>query len=140
MTETPASQGYRMPAEWEPHSATWIAWPHNRRGLARASSGRSPGSTSRSSACSAGSSESRFWSRAMQGRSVEVGRETRPGRASTSSRVGLHRIKTDRVWTRDSGPTFVVKPTAGPADPEGLALVDWEFNAWAKYENHLARP
>src|SRR5579872_5220717 len=27
---TPASLGYRMPAEWEPHAATWIAWPHNR--------------------------------------------------------------------------------------------------------------
>src|ERR671936_410575 len=27
---TPASLGYRMPAEWEPHEATWIAWPHNR--------------------------------------------------------------------------------------------------------------
>src|SRR6266700_4603294 len=21
--------GYRMPAEWEPHEATWLAWPHN---------------------------------------------------------------------------------------------------------------
>src|SRR3954470_21970917 len=27
---TPASLGYRMPAEWEPHEGTWIAWPHNR--------------------------------------------------------------------------------------------------------------
>ena len=26
---TPRSLGYRMPAEWEPHTATWIAWPHN---------------------------------------------------------------------------------------------------------------
>ncbi len=25
---TPAALGYRMPAEWEPHAATWIAWPH----------------------------------------------------------------------------------------------------------------
>ena len=30
MDQTPASLGYRMPAEWEPHAATWIAWPHNR--------------------------------------------------------------------------------------------------------------
>ena len=28
--DTPAALGYRMPAEWEPHEATWIAWPHNR--------------------------------------------------------------------------------------------------------------
>src|SRR4051812_5181921 len=27
--DTPASLGYAMPAEWEPHAATWIAWPHN---------------------------------------------------------------------------------------------------------------
>src|SRR5438270_2237737 len=26
----PAALGYRMPAEWEPHAATWVAWPHNR--------------------------------------------------------------------------------------------------------------
>ncbi|HEY2882498.1 MAG TPA: agmatine deiminase family protein, partial [Pirellulales bacterium] len=24
----PAALGYRMPAEWEPHAATWLAWPH----------------------------------------------------------------------------------------------------------------
>src|SRR5437773_4140775 len=30
MTVMPASQGWRMPAEWEPHEATWLAWPHNR--------------------------------------------------------------------------------------------------------------
>src|SRR5271166_2777739 len=29
-TEAPAALGYRMPAEWEPHEATWLAWPHNR--------------------------------------------------------------------------------------------------------------
>src|SRR5579871_3297733 len=30
MEQTPAASGYRMPAEWEPHEATWIAWPHER--------------------------------------------------------------------------------------------------------------
>ncbi len=30
LSQTPASLGYRMPAEWEAHAATWIAWPHNR--------------------------------------------------------------------------------------------------------------
>ena len=30
MIDTPSALGYRMPAEWEPHQATWIAWPHNR--------------------------------------------------------------------------------------------------------------
>src|SRR5256714_10031269 len=29
MNDTPRSLGYRMPAEWEPHEATWLSWPHN---------------------------------------------------------------------------------------------------------------
>ena len=29
--QTPASQGFAMPAEWERHQATWLAWPHNVR-------------------------------------------------------------------------------------------------------------
>ena len=28
--ETPAALGYRLAAEWEPHAATWLAWPHRR--------------------------------------------------------------------------------------------------------------
>jgi len=31
MAATPRKLGYRMPAEWEPHEATWLAWPHNRQ-------------------------------------------------------------------------------------------------------------
>src|ERR1043165_643961 len=27
---TPKNLGYRMPAEWAPHEATWLSWPHNR--------------------------------------------------------------------------------------------------------------
>jgi len=30
MIGNPSENGYRMPAEWEPHAATWLAWPHNR--------------------------------------------------------------------------------------------------------------
>src|SRR6266446_4186411 len=30
MENTPAASGFRMPAEWESHEATWIAWPHHR--------------------------------------------------------------------------------------------------------------
>ena len=29
VNETPAGLGYSMPAEWEPHEATWLGWPHN---------------------------------------------------------------------------------------------------------------
>jgi agmatine deiminase len=44
-------------------------------------------------------------------------------------RVRFFRIPTDRVWTRDSGPIFLTN-AAGK-----VALTDWHFNAWAKYDN-----
>ena len=134
MTPTPAALGYRMPAEWEPHSATWIAWPHNLddwpgkfgpipwvyveivRLLSR---------VERVEILVDGRKEQRRVVEKLDRAGVDL------------DRVGLHRVKTDRVWTRDSGPTFVVRGTHDLDDPEGLALVDWEFNAWAKYDNYL---
>ena len=55
-------------------------------------------------------------------------------------RVRFFRAKTDRVWLRDSGPTFIVRdggdPVADNDQPGPVHLVDWKFNAWAKYPNH----
>ena len=50
--------------------------------------------------------------------------------------VRFFEAPTDRVWLRDSGPTFVV--TDQPASPSGdpVGLVGWKFNGWAKYDNH----
>jgi agmatine deiminase len=133
MIETPTSLGYRMPAEWEPHAATWIAWPHNRDDW--------PGKFGPIPWVYV--EIVRLLSRVER---VEIlvddGKEERLavkklGRAGVDlDKVGFYRVKTDRVWTRDSGPTFVVKD-GDLADPDGVALVDWEFNAWAKYDNHL---
>ena len=50
--------------------------------------------------------------------------------AWTSRSVGLHVVPTDRVWTRDSGPTGVLD------DAGALRWVAWRFNAWAKYDDH----
>lgn len=115
-----------MPAEWEPHAATWLAWPHNVRDwpgkfgpipwvyaeiIRRVSAGETV--------------------RLMAG---DVGLEAKARkvlqRASVSlERVEFHRIPTDRVWTRDSGPIFVRQ--AG-----GRAIAQFRFNAWAKYANY----
>ncbi len=50
--------------------------------------------------------------------------------------VQFFKAATDRVWLRDSAPTFVVnnQPASATLDPVGL--VGWKFNGWAKYENH----
>src|SRR5262249_23487966 len=43
--------------------------------------------------------------------------------------IRFHHIPTDRCWTRDYGPIFVTGPD------EGVGLLDWQFNGWAKYDN-----
>jgi len=132
LAPTPAALGYRMPAEWEPHAATWLAWPHNREDW--------PGKFGPIPWVFA--EVVRHLVRVerveilVQGAKAERRATAKLDRLGVDlSQVGFHHVKTDRVWTRDSGPLFVVKPT-DPADPSGLALVHWSFNAWAKYANH----
>ena len=123
--KTPASLGYRMPAEWEAHAATWIAWPHNRsdwpgkfppipwvyaeivRNLARGER-----------------VEILVQDAAEQERACAV-----LGRASAlSANVSFRRCATNRAWTRDYGPLFVT-------GSKGVAAVNFRFNAWSKYDD-----
>ena len=116
-----------MPAEWEPHRATWIGWPHHRPDWP-------------------GKFEPVPWVYAEIVRvlhrheRVEIlchGEATRDealhhlrAHDVQLDRCGLHLVPTDRVWLRDSGPTGVV-------DAHGDASwVGWRFNAWAKYDNY----
>ena len=122
--DTPAALGYRMPAEWEPHAATWLAWPHQRSDW--------PGkfapipwvyaeivrALTRHETVNLIVRGPRMRDRVM-GILDRVGVE--PGR------VGFWELPTDRGWLRDSGPIFVVN-AAGER-----AVLDWGFNAWAKY-------
>ena len=129
---TPGSLGYRLPAEWEPHEATWIAWPENRddwpekfgpipwvfaeivRHLARSEPVR----------VLVGSGKSKRRAIDTLGRSgVELGR------------VEFVRLRVDRGWLRDSGPMLIVRDRPGHGDIPPSLVVDWKFNAWAKYDN-----
>jgi agmatine deiminase len=126
MTGTPRGQGYRMPAEWEKHAATWIAWPRNPndwpgkfqpipwvyadivRHLARVETVHILVTDS--------AAESRV--RGILKRAM-VNQEN----------VRYHLWPTNRVWTRDSGPIFLKKTKGEPT----TAVTNWKFNAWAKY-------
>ncbi|MGE0406286.1 MAG: agmatine/peptidylarginine deiminase [Candidatus Korobacteraceae bacterium] len=122
-SKTPAQLGFRMPAEWEPHDATWIAWPHNRSDW--------PGKFAAIPWVYA--DIVRNLSHAER---VEILIEDEAAEESVSrilersgarmAEVRFHRWPTNRVWTRDYGPAFVVKPGQ-------LGAVKWRFNAWAKY-------
>ena len=126
MSETPAALGYRMPAEWEPHAATWLAWPHERRDwpgklaaipwvygeVVRA---LVPGERVRILVDDAASE--RRARRLLTRVGVDLGR------------VDFFRFPTDRSWTRDYCPLFV------RGDGGDVALTSWRFNGWAKYPN-----
>ncbi len=116
---------YRFPAEWEPHDATWIAWPHHEPDW--------PGKL-----------EPIPWVYAeivrvlQQHERVDIlchNEDVRDAARRTldahdvRGNHRLHIVPTDRVWVRDSGPTGVL------ADDGSVTLVNWRFNAWAKYAN-----
>ncbi|HMB07283.1 MAG TPA: agmatine deiminase family protein [Isosphaeraceae bacterium] len=128
----PAPLGYRMPAEWEPHEATWIAWPHRRDDW--------PGKFAPIPWVY--TEIVRHLSRVERVNILIEGkaRHDRAAEQLTAAGVDLDRVAfvnaaTDRVWTRDSGPTFVVNDRAAEGE-ERLGLIDWRFNGWAKYEDH----
>jgi agmatine deiminase len=123
-SETPHELGYRMPAEWEPHQATWLAWPHN------------PGDWP-------GKFQAIPWVYAEIVRLLSAREQVhilvedakaqqrvtgileRAG--ANLDQISFHLWPTNRSWTRDSGPIFV-------RNPEGqVAITNWHFNAWAKY-------
>jgi agmatine deiminase len=146
-----SSQQYRMPAEWESHEATWIAWPHNREDW--------PGKFGPIA-----------WVYAEIVRNLSryerveiiVNDVTSEKRAENvleranalNDRVSFHRWPTDRVWTRDSGCTFVKAEFRQASEPgkarpdsrgrlsprdllqrDSVAAISWHFNAWAKYSD-----
>ena len=106
MEPTPSQLGFRMPAEWEPHAATWIAWPHNREDW--------PGKFAPIPWVY--TEIVRLLSR-FEPVHIVVRNGAMKRRAADrldAAGVDLERVRffkaaTDRVWLRDSGPTFVVK-------------------------------
>ena len=136
-----------MPAEWEPHAASWLAWPHNETDWPGKFEAipwvfgeivRHLAQVERVHVC--------IQDAVLEKRARKVLLDA----GSSLKAVTFHRWRTDRIWTRDSGPIFVVnnrdravrnrrRKIAHPL----LALIGWRFNAWAKYpdwKNDAALP
>ena len=117
-TATPRTEGCRWPAEWEPHAATWIAWPHRERTW--------PGHFQPIPRCFALIAETLAQFELVH---VLAGRESVMAEARAMvghlDRVVLHDIPTNDAWVRDYGPIFLTGPGAGE-----VSLVDWHYNAW----------
>ena len=126
--QTPVSLGFSIPAEWAPHEATWLGWPHN-------------------PADWPGKLDTIRWVYTEMVRHITRGEKVRlliRGKADEQmartymARAGAdaRRVEfiihpTNRGWMRDSGPIFVqrTKPR------KETAIVHFHFNAWAKYSN-----
>jgi agmatine deiminase len=123
----------RMPAEWEPHAATWLAWPHFR--------GDWPGKFEPIPWVYAEiirnlSRHERVELIVQNAVSEKQVRSILVRANALSKNLRFHHWKTDRVWTRDSGCTFVEESRkSNPLSPKQLAAITWRFNAWAKYSN-----
>jgi agmatine deiminase len=144
-TVTPAALGYSMPAEWEPHEATWLGWPHNASDWP-------------------GKFEVIPWVYGEMVRKISAGEKIRllvrhqqdeafARRVFKHVGVDLRKIKfvthpTNRGWTRDTGPIFVKRPSPLPLShrmgkggrrpgvgKSETAIVHFHFNGWAKYDN-----
>ncbi len=127
---TPFELGYRMPAEWEPHAATWLAWPHEPTDW--------PGKFAAVP-----------WVFAEVIKNLTLGERVRllvsnkrmlkeASRTLEQSEIDLQQIDlietaTDRSWTRDFLPLFVAK--SGRAGKRALGTVKFRFNGWARYDN-----
>ena len=120
-----------MPAEWEPHAATWMAWPHFH--------GDWPGKFEPIPWVYAEiirnlSRHERVELIVKDAAAEKLARKTLKRAHALNENVRFHRWPTNRVWTRDSGCAFV-RALEAPARALQLSAIKWRFNAWAKYPN-----
>lgn len=121
LDSTPAADGYRMPAEFEPHTGCWMAWPE------RADNWRDGARPAQEAfaAVAAAIAASEPVTMAASAAQLERAQALLPGS------VRLVEIETDDAWMRDTGPTFVVDRAGGRRG------VDWGFNAWGGTDGGL---
>jgi agmatine deiminase len=130
----PTEPGFSMPAEWEKHEATWLAWPHNETDWP-------------------GKMDAVRWVYGEMVRKISPGEIVRilvrhkaeqKIAASHLKRAGcdLRNVRfivhpTNRSWLRDSGPIFVKRSPKSKVQSPKLetAIVHFHFNAWAKHNN-----
>jgi agmatine deiminase len=138
-SETPTALGYRMPAEWEPHSATWLSWPR-REGISF------PESFDRVLPALRAMVEALIESEQV---CINVSNGAHEAEARSVlrglplERITFYRVPTNEPWCRDHGPIFLTRDEdwsrlvseskytgrrGGAQAP--LAIVDWDYNAW----------
>jgi len=122
---SPAAQGFRMPAEWEPHTATWLTWPHNPETW--------PGQNLRLI-------EDVYLQMIValqKGETVCILAQDDAARkqiehrlkadGTPADRIQIHTVSTNDSWIRDYGPNFLVQDDS---ETKKVAANNWTFNSW----------
>jgi len=122
---TPAALGYRMPAEWETHSGTWLTWP------------RPEGISFPDKYDTVPDVYAAFIKALVEVEAVHINvwnadkedwvRGLLTERNTPLKRVSFHHFPAYEPWCRDHGPIFLVRDDGGSRD---RAVVDWDYNAW----------
>ncbi len=125
--KTPHALGFRMPAEWEPHEATWLGWPHE---VSDWPGKFAPIPWAFAEIVRHLSAVERVYllieNRAAESRVRTILKKS----GAHLDAVDFFRVPTDRGWMRDSGPICVRN------DASEVACNHFAFNGWAKYSNH----
>ena len=117
--------GFRMPAEWENQESVWIAWPYNKYDW--------PGLY-------------KFIPKVVLEIINKISKYQTVNlithkkiknvkkliQSSKIKNINFHKIKTDRIWLRDSGPIFLINKKS-----RKKLILDFKFNGWSKYSNFV---
>src|SRR3990172_2422366 len=126
---TPRQLGLHMPAEWEPHEAVWLAWPHDPASFPFLDEAEAAFASFVREIHSSERVELLVLDEAMRKRVAILLRLHRV----ELSRITFHLQDYADIWFRDYGPVFVVNRAS-----KQLAMTKWIFNAWGnKYETLL---
>jgi len=126
-SKTPYALGFRMPAEWESHEATWLGWPHE---LTDWPGKFAPIPWAFAEIVRHLSQVERVYLLVENRESESRVRAILKNSGANLDAVDFFRVPTDRGWMRDSGPICVRNETGE------VAFNHFVFNGWAKYPNH----
>lgn len=121
MSATPAQLGFRMPAEWEPHAATWLTWPRPNGISFPDKYDTVPPVYAEVIRALVPHEEVHInvWHQEME----KAARELLAKSKAPLERVFFHHFPAYEPWCRDHGPIFLVRGRE-------RAIVDWGYNAW----------
>ncbi|KAJ4823566.1 hypothetical protein Tsubulata_029681 [Turnera subulata] len=124
---TPEFHGYRMPAEWEPHSQTWMGWPE------RPDNWRDNAVHAQRVFVKVATAISKFEPVTV----CASPSQWENARSQLPEHIRVIEMSMNDSWFRDTGPTFVIRKGAStPGGPEhNVAGIDWNFNSWGGFDD-----